>query len=76
MTEPNSWNRIVREFLRDRVLPTTVSQIAREALGISYEDRGAHDLTPVAGMLRRLGWKRVQGKITRWHPLPSGAIAA
>lgn len=63
------WTVRITGFLSDRATPTTVSQIALEALGIAYEDRAAYDLKFVATMLRRLKWRRVRSSyVERWHP--------
>jgi hypothetical protein len=70
-----TWTAKITAYLSDRIIPTTVSQISREALGISYEHRLAYDLTAISRVLRRMGWKRVQGNVTRWFP-PGYAGAA
>ena len=66
---PPTWTSKITAYLRDRVIPVTVSRIAEEALSIPYEDRGAYDLTFVTTMLRRLKWRRVRSSyVERWHP--------
>jgi hypothetical protein len=64
-----TWTQRIETFLSARTAPTTVSEIAREALGIGYDERLGVDLRPVTRVLKRLGWRRSQPAPTfveRW----------
>jgi hypothetical protein len=70
-------NRIdqVNAFLSERTRPTTISEIARKALGIPYEDRRNHNLSFVSKILKLRGWRRYQSGtgrcVERWFA-PAG----